>query len=205
MVMIVLNRKIMLAKIKNYLPSIKNYLYSKLWTFTFLLWVVVSVFMFCAGDAYTPQTSAQIQKLIHQHAQRFHLDPHLVQAVILVESSGKRTALSSKGAVGLMQLMPGTAQDLAKQLKLTGPLDLTDSNTNLMLGCYYLHQLEQRFHGDLVLVLAAYNTGPSRVASWIYHNPTISSTELIAQQGNRETKNFVARVLERYRTLLSQP
>ena len=86
------------------------------------------------------------------------VSPKLVSAVIAQESGGRPCAVSSKGAMGLMQLMP----DLASDLKVTDPFD---PEQNLGAGVRYLSQLMDRYRGDLRLVLAAYNAGPARVDS----------------------------------------
>lgn len=179
-------------------------MWPKIWIITIIFWIVISLVLFGIGNSYLPYIPDQCQKLVDNNSQRFGLDKKIAQAIILTESSGSRSALSQKGAVGLMQLMPTTAQSLAKQLKLPPNPDLTNPEINLILGCYYLRQLYRRFDGDIVLVLSAYNTGPSRVASWCYHDPQCSSIQLLEKHGSRETKNFVLRVLERYRQLLDQ-
>lgn len=92
---------------------------------------------------------------IEEHAFRADLDPKLVQAVIQVESGYNPRALSRKGAMGLMQLMPGTARDLAVD-------DPWSPEQNVRGGTTYLRRLIDRF-GDLELALAAYNAGPEAV------------------------------------------
>jgi hypothetical protein len=84
------------------------------------------------------------------------VSPKLVNAVITQESGGKPCAVSSKGAMGLMQIMP----DLASDLNVSDPFD---PEQNLRAGVRYLAQLSEKYRGDLRLVLAAYNAGPARV------------------------------------------
>lgn len=92
---------------------------------------------------------------IEEHASRADLDPKLVQAVIQVESGYNPRALSRKGAMGLMQLMPQTARELAVD-------DPWDPEQNVRGGTTYLRRMIDRF-GDLQLALAAYNAGPEAV------------------------------------------
>ncbi len=99
------------------------------------------------AEAYLP--------LVEVHAKRHGLDPALVLAVIDVESHFNPRAVSPKGALGLMQLMPGTARDMG----VTKPFD---ANQNVAGGTRYLALMLQRF-GDLRLALAAYNAGPENV------------------------------------------
>ncbi len=93
---------------------------------------------------------------IESAARRYRLDPELVAAVALVESSFKPTARSPRGALGIMQLMPETARELA----LRNPLDPRE---NIEGGARWLRRLLDRFGGDLELALAAYNAGEGAV------------------------------------------
>lgn len=98
----------------------------------------------------------QLTQLINRFASAYHLQPALVRSVIEVESGGDPSAISTAGAMGLMQLMPGTAQTY-------GVTDAFDPTENVSGGCAYLHDLLTRYHGDLTLSLAAYNAGPGAV------------------------------------------
>jgi len=95
--------------------------------------------------------------LIDETASRHHVDPQLVEAVVRVESEGNTHALSSRGAQGLMQLIPATAQRLGVQ-------DPYDPRQNLEGGVSYLRYLLDRFGGDVSLALAGYNAGENSVA-----------------------------------------
>jgi soluble lytic murein transglycosylase-like protein len=97
-------------------------------------------------------------KLIFEVASRYSLNPHLVAAVVRVESSFNPRALSRKGACGLMQLLPETAQRFGLRRK-----DLFDPAKNLDAGARYLRWLANRFGHDPVRVLAAYNAGEGAV------------------------------------------
>jgi soluble lytic murein transglycosylase-like protein len=110
------------------------------------------------------------------------LDPALVLAVIEAESGHDPAAVSAKGAVGLMQVLPETAA-------LLGFAEVADPATNLEAGCRYLASLLDRFGGDTELALAAYNAGPGAVRRWGTIPPY------------RETREFVARVAAAYREL----
>ena len=93
------------------------------------------------------------------------LEPDLVVAVIEVESAGYHLAVSHVGAMGLMQLLPSTGEELAHRLKIEwlGPDTLFDPTTNIRLGTAYLRQLANRYDGDVDIALAAYNWGPGRI------------------------------------------
>lgn len=88
--------------------------------------------------------------------------PELVKAVVKQESAGNPDAVSPVGAKGLMQIMPATAKDIAAELGVKD-YDLSDPETNLKFGSYYLGKLIQQFDGDVELALTAYHSGPARV------------------------------------------
>lgn len=128
-------------------------------------------------------------------AGRNHLSPYFVAAVIRVESGFRPDVVSRRGAVGLMQLMPSTAQWIAPKAGLgTGRPDLTNPTVNITLGAWYLKHLLVSFHRNSVLALAAYNGGPDTVGGWL-----TSGTLTLRQTDYRsipfpETRHFVARV-----------
>ncbi len=107
-------------------------------------------------DASSPLPPADIQQLVLHTAGRHRIDPHLVHAIIKTESDYNSRAVSPKGAMGLMQLIPSTAQ-------LLGVSDPFDPQQNIEGGVAYLKHLMQRFRGDLRLSLAAYNAGEGSV------------------------------------------
>ena len=140
---------------------------------------------------------------IETAAGEFGVDARLVQAVVRVESSGRRRARSRRGAVGLMQLLPSTARQLAQELELgeVRESDLEDAVLNIRLGTYYLSKLGKRFEGDITLVLAAYNAGPSKVSAWRREHPELSSAALLERVAYPETRRFVGKVMRRIGTV----
>lgn len=134
---------------------------------------------------------------------RTHLEDALVLSIIRQESSFDEQAVSHAGARGLMQLMPGTAEQVARRLgtahsraQLT-----TDPEHNLLLGQTYLAELLDRFGGSRVLAIAAYNAGPRRVDTWIGaygdpRSPHVDVVDWIERIPFEETRNYVQRVFE---------
>jgi hypothetical protein len=122
------------------------------------------------------RSPAEFDAIISSCANEFGVDKSLVKAVIQAESGYNPNAVSSKGAAGLMQLMPGTAQDL----KVADSFNPTD---NIRGGVRYLRFLLDTFKGNVTLALAAYNAGLARVAKYGGVPPY------------DETRNYVNRVL----------
>jgi len=113
--------------------------------------VDVSIAFRLAPSAYDP--------LIEEAAARFHVDPALVRAIIRTESGFDAQAVSSAGALGLMQLMP----DLAAERGVANPFD---PRANIMAGVQYFSELLALHGGDLALALASYNAGPAVVEQY---------------------------------------
>jgi hypothetical protein len=122
------------------------------------------------------RSPAEFDSIISSCASEFRVDKSLVKAVIQAESGYNPNAVSSKGAAGLMQLMPGTAQDL----KVADSFNPTD---NIRGGVRYLRFLLDTFKGNVTLALAAYNAGLARVAKYGGVPPY------------DETRNYVSKVL----------
>jgi len=131
---------------------------------------------FVRGKSFSPQ---EIDAAIDQAASRHNVDPNLVRAVIKVESNFNPNAVSRKGAMGLMQLMPQTA----RQLNVANPFD---PQQNVDAGVRHLKQLMENYGGDVKLTLAAYNAGQGAVArsAGVPHFA--------------ETRNYVKRITQLY-------
>lgn len=124
--------------------------------------------------------------LVHEKATKYKLDPLLVKAVIKTESNWNEWAVSKKGAIGLMQLMPATA----REMNIRNPFNPEE---NIEGGVRYLRYLLERFNGDLTLALAAYNAGPKWVEKFGVIPPIT------------ETKQYVRKVLSLYNGNTAHP
>lgn len=122
-------------------------------------------------------TTAQMKAWIRESSARHGLDPFLVQALMEVESGGDASAVSPKGAQGLMQIMPQTG----KGLNLGDPFD---PSANIEAGSRYLSQQLKAF-GDLRLALAAYNAGPEAVRKYAGIPPFPETQRYVAAVANR--------------------
>lgn len=152
------------------------------------------------------------QEEIHHYSQLFSIDRTILASVIHQESRFKSEALSVAGARGLMQIMPGTGLDIAKELKIENfEVDsLMDVSTNIRFGSYYLSNLLRHFKKVTPLALASYNAGRTNVDHWysLAQKPDHETTcfEILASIRFRETRNYVKKILfniSQYRRLYS--
>ena len=133
------------------------------------------------SDAKIPGTGRSMNKsewdkYITRYSKEYGVDEDLIRAVIKAESANNPNALSNKGAMGLMQLMPNTA-------KMLGVKDAWDPEQNIRGGVKYLSQLSDKFNGDVAKILAGYNAGPNRVDQYNGVPPYA------------ETQNYVKKVM----------
>ena len=146
------------------------------------------------GDP-APDLSA-VESVLSAAAAEAGVDRSLLFALAAVESAGKVTARSRAGAIGLLQLEPRTARDLAKQLGLPAEgLDLENPVVNARLGARYLAQMLASYAGDEILALAAYNAGPGNVRRWLERAADADSRTVIEREGYAETRRHVDRAL----------
>jgi len=124
-------------------------------------------------------TKVEIQRLVSKSCEKHNVDPRLVMAVIQQESGFNQNAISKTGAQGLMQLMPATAKSL-------GVTNAFNPEQNIEGGVKYLKGLLDRFNGNKILALAAYNAGPNAVKQ---HNGI---------PPYKETQNYVKNILKNY-------
>ncbi len=175
-------------------------------------WVILGVvgalalatLMFLRGPAswqriYYP---LEYREPIATSAQRHRVNPYLVAAIINSESSWDASAKSSQGAVGLMQVLPSTAEQLARWKKVDAtrypPSRLSDPEVNIEYGTAYFRYLVERYH-EIETALAAYNAGLRRADTWVKAGGNIRDAIEYP-----ETKHYVLRVVrgrDRYEAL----
>ncbi|MHB0885628.1 MAG: lytic transglycosylase domain-containing protein [Bacillota bacterium] len=146
------------------------------------------------------------QNLIRSYSTVHDLDPYLVASLIRAESKFDPNAVSHRGAVGLMQLMPDTARWAAGRLGLDDfdVAHLNDPDTNIRLGTWYLADLRNEFGGDMILALAAYNGGIRNVRDWVAGKVIEPGNVRVEAIPFGETRLFVRGVLDghdRYRLI----
>ena len=138
---------------------------------------------------------------IQRETDRQGLDPFLVLAVVRQESLFDAEAVSSADARGLMQLLPSTADRIAREIAREDfqPKNLFDAEHNLLLGMTYLRDLLARYQGDVTRALAAYNAGEAAVDKWQARHGQLEDDEFVESISYRETLSYVKRVLQNHR------
>ena len=130
-------------------------------------------------EVHYPSTSIEekreLAETIFEACEMYDLKVELVLAVIQTESAFNETAVSRKGAMGLMQVLPSTGIAMARELSMaeTGRAELFDRRTNILLGCHYLKKMLNRYN-SIDHALLAYNTGPTRFDLLLSSNARLS-------------------------------
>lgn len=132
----------------------------------------------------------KFKNIVVQNAKVYSLEPALVYAVIKAESNFDEKAKSNSNALGLMQLLPTTANWIAEELNVSfNESDLFDPEVNVRFGCFYLKYLYDRF-GDMDVVVAAYNAGETKVKDWLGENGKLNVEKI----DYPETRNYLKKV-----------
>jgi soluble lytic murein transglycosylase len=133
-------------------------------------------------------------------AQQPRIEPLFVLSLIRQESAFQKIARSSRGASGLMQLMPSTARRLDRRLKTA---DLRQPSKNIELGVKYLNKLMGIFNGDVVKVLGAYNAGAGRIRDWEQRYQTTNPLLFADLMPFQETRDYVALIFRNYEAYMA--
>ena len=154
------------------------------------------------------QYPLEYRQLIRKYAAEYNLSPALIAAVIRNESSFRPSAESSVGAKGLMQLMPDTADWIARKTGYDGfsAALLYEPEINIRFGCWYLNYLSTMFRGDPLCVVCAYHAGQGEISSWLA-NPLYSSNGVSLEYSklpDGPTKTYAGRVTRDYGIYLAK-
>lgn len=139
---------------------------------------------------------------IKQNAEQYGLDPLLIAAIIRVESNYKLNAVSSKGAIGIMQIMPDTAEWILKQDnfgRITTKDAGNEAHAGIQLGSWYVKELNRQFDGNMIASLAAYNAGPGKVRQWLEKGVWTGEEQTVRDIPYGETRHYVQRVMYYYK------
>jgi soluble lytic murein transglycosylase len=137
--------------------------------------------------------------LVELHSKAARVDPNLMQALIREESAFNPRARSATGALGLSQLMPATAVQVARGLgRRVTQVGLFDPKQNIRLGSAYLAELVRQFDGNFAYAVASYNAGPTAVNRWIKAMPAAELDEWVENIPFTETRHYVKRVMGSY-------
>lgn len=141
----------------------------------------------------------EYEEYVYKYGVEYSVDPLLIFAIIKAESNFKKDVVSKSGAMGLMQLLPSTAEDTARKLKIgyNGKEDLYNPEVNINIGTKYFSSLYEKYQ-NITIALTAYNAGSGNVDKWI-------DTGVLSKDGSnaenipyRETNNYVRKILRDY-------
>lgn len=167
--------------------------------------IVLAAVLFVVIAAITAFAAAfplKYKNEVERFSEKYSVDESLVYAVIKAESNFRPERISDKGAIGLMQIMPDTAEYIGKEFYGGRKFDLFKPSDNIEAGCFYLAYLTERF-SDLTATLAAYNAGEGNVRLWLKRNN--AETLDIDSIPFEETRKYVKKVkffLKVYRTVV---
>jgi soluble lytic murein transglycosylase len=147
--------------------------------------------------------SRKYENIVEIYSQKYQVDPNLIFAIIKAESNFNATAVSGKGAKGLMQLMEDTAKDVCK--KVDTKIDtnkvgdkLLEADINIELGTKYISILLEKYN-NIAIALTAYNAGIGTVDNWIEKGIIQNDGEDIQNIPYKETNNYVRKILRDYK------
>lgn len=160
--------------------------------------IVVTILLIIIVGGYTTIKSTfdpKYEDLIKQYSTEYGLDEAFVTSVIWTESRFDSDAKSHANAEGLMQLMPETAKWVAGKIGLdANEIDVKDPETNIRLGCWYLHYLSNEFNDVRDTVAAAYNAGHNTVDKWLANSAYSSDGKTLDSIPYPETEQYVKKI-----------
>lgn len=172
-------QRVILNNFQKYLKDDKGSIYADIWAFAFPL---------------------GFSEYIRENADKNSLNQYLIHAIIREESTYRPEIVSRAGAIGLMQMMPTTGNEISKKygFKDFTSQDLYKPYVNITMGSIYIRKLIEAHGGNLALAVASYNAGPNAVGIWISRYGTEEMDEFIERIPYSETRNYVKKVLRSY-------
>lgn len=176
--------------------------YKKLIIITILLLIILiivkisNIYNIILKQMYPIKYSQYVTK----YANEYNVDSFLIYSIIKAESNFKKDAISPSGAKGLMQLMDSTAEEI--ESKIGNPLpeeNLLEVEKNIMIGAKYYSELSQKYNGNILLALAAYNAGIGNVNKWIEEGKIKQDGSDIQNIPFKETNMYVRKIINNYK------
>lgn len=143
----------------------------------------------------------EYSETVYKYAEKYEVDPLLIFSIIKAESNFRHDGVSTSNAIGLMQLMETTAEELADKLGInyTDETILYNPDINIQLGTKYISELIKQYNGNYILAVAAYNAGPGNVAKWIENGQIKEDGSDVENIPFKETNNYVRKIVRNYR------
>ncbi|MBX3040149.1 MAG: transglycosylase SLT domain-containing protein [Bdellovibrionaceae bacterium] len=153
--------------------------------------------MTSAKDLWESAFPKAYEEAVSSSAKRYDLPPEFVWGIMRAESRYRKDAVSPVGALGLMQIMPGTGRRIASLVGDRGfsPPQLLQPETAVRMGSFYLRRLSNQFGNSIPLAAAGYNAGPHRVHSWLMAFGNLDYDEFVEHIPFLETREYVRRVV----------
>jgi soluble lytic murein transglycosylase len=167
-------------------------------------WLALGIFLSLAGvTAFVHWRTVRFDAIIAKYSVEYHLDFHLVKAIIWEESGFRPAARGNSGEFGLMQIMPYVGQEFWSKHRRPEPYDaemLLEPDHNIEVGCWYLRdslELYRHLSDPLPYALARYNAGQSRVSRWLNLQESKSEADFLDVVDFPKTREYVRRILRR--------
>lgn len=161
---------------------------------------LITLFFICEGILFVFACQSFLHPIkyknyIKTYAEECNISPHIIASIINVESGFNSKRQSKAGAIGLMQIMPDTANYICqiKHIEYTEKSDLLNPKLNIKIGCYYFRYLLDKFH-DFNTTICAYNAGETTVINWLKNNDYSQDQITLKNIPYKETKNYLNKI-----------
>lgn len=129
--------------------------------------------------------------------EQYEIEKPIIFSLINIESGFNKNAVSNKGAIGLMQILPSTAEEISQKIAIKS-FDLKNEKDNILFGTFYFSQMMERFD-DLTLALCAYNAGPTNVSNWLKSEKYSPDGKILTDIPFLETRGYVEKFYKNYK------